>query len=169
MISYANSIKNRPIMADRAVCDAAGRDIAQTYSTGPESFTAEQIAYLKQALGVDETVLWTGSASGVNAEINLSEAYSNFSYVLVYMSEENATIPLHVWRSGDTSGSVLYPTFIRTNSTKAQLNALWTLLASNSNTTLTISVATTRTNNSESANTYKIVKIVGVHRISGGN
>ena len=169
MISYANSIKNRPIMADRAVCDAAGNDIAQTYSTGPESFTAEQIAYLKQALGVDETVLWTGSASGVNAQMNLSEAYSNFEYVLIYMSESNISIPLHVWRSGDTTGSTLYPTFIRTNSNKAQVNALWTLAASNSNTTLTITVATTRTNNAESANNDTIVKIVGVHRIAGGN
>lgn len=43
MISYANSIKNRPIMADRAVCDAAGNDIASTYAEKAEVATRVEV------------------------------------------------------------------------------------------------------------------------------
>ena len=49
---------------------------------GPESFSQQQMDYLKRALGVDETVLWSslpGSTTG-----NLSEAITNFERVRVY-------------------------------------------------------------------------------------
>lgn len=36
MISYANSVKNRPIFAERAQNDAAGNEIGRTYATKAE-------------------------------------------------------------------------------------------------------------------------------------
>ena len=136
---------------------------------GPESFSNEQLEYLKRALGVDETVLWTGEVSGVNATMNLSEAYTNFEKLRFILDENNSAIPY--WESCSlTNGTVLYAGFVRTNSGNAEVATLWSLTSSNSNTTLTISAATIRTNGgTPSTNNGKIRKIVGVHRIAGGN
>jgi hypothetical protein len=57
---------------------------------GPESFSQEQIAYLKRALGVDETVLWEGSSNPPSGDaqltlsITFNETVENFKYVDVY-------------------------------------------------------------------------------------
>lgn len=136
---------------------------------GPESFSQQQLEYLKRALGVDETVLWTGEASGVNATMNLSEAYTNFEKLRFVLDEGNSAIPY--WESYCmTNGTVLYAGFVRTNSGNAEVATLWSLTSSNSNTTLTISAATIRTNGgTTSTNNAKVRKIVGIHRISGGN
>lgn len=53
---------------------------------GPESFSQQQLDYLKRALGVDETVLWTGSqslASAVNIT-TLTEEVEHFQYLELY-------------------------------------------------------------------------------------
>ena len=42
MISYANSVKNRPIFAERAQNDAAGNEIGRTYATKAEVPTVDQ-------------------------------------------------------------------------------------------------------------------------------
>lgn len=52
---------------------------------GPESFSQQQLDYLKRALGVDETVLWEGSALVANnASVTLNEAVENFTKVVIY-------------------------------------------------------------------------------------
>lgn len=52
---------------------------------GPESFSQQQLDYLKRALGVDETVLYNGSKLIANAaEIDLSETVQNFKKVRIY-------------------------------------------------------------------------------------
>ena len=56
---------------------------------GPESFSQQQLAYLKQALGVDETVLWNGAAS--KGTVILSESPMNFEYIAVYAQAKNPT------------------------------------------------------------------------------
>lgn len=136
---------------------------------GPESFSQQQLAYLKQAMGIDETVLWEGEASGVNATMNLSEAYTNFERLRFITDEGNSAIP-YWWSEVCTNGTALYPSYVRTNSASAEVVGMWTLQSSNDNTTLTISIATIRTNGgSTSTNNGKIRKIVGIHRIAGGN
>ena len=136
---------------------------------GPESFSQQQLDYLKRALGVDETVLWTGEASGVNATMNLSEAYTNFERVRFVSYEGNPDIP-YWWSEVCTNGTVLYPSYVRTNSASAEIAGMWALLSSNDNKTLTISIATVRTNGgTQGANSGKIMKIIGIHRIAGGN
>ena len=47
---------------------------------GPESFSQQQLDYLKRALGVDETVLWEGSAA---SSFTVSENITNFEYLRV--------------------------------------------------------------------------------------
>lgn len=136
---------------------------------GPESFSQQQLEYLKRALGVDETVLWTGEASGENATMNLSEAYTNFERVRFVIYEGNTAIP-YWWSEVCTNGTFLYPSYVRTNSARAEVVGMWTLQSSSDNKTLTISIATIRTNGgTQGENTAKIMKIVGVHRIAGGN
>ena len=136
---------------------------------GPESFSQQQLDYLKRALGVDETVLWTGEASGVNATMNLSESYTNFERLRFVIFEDNPDIP-YWWSEVCTNGTALYPSYVRTNSASAEVAGMWTLLSSNDNKTLTISIATIRKNGgTQGANSGKILKIVGIHRIAGGN
>lgn len=136
---------------------------------GPESFSQQQLDYLKRALGIDETVLWSGEASGVNATMNLSEAYTNFEKLRFVIDEGNSAIPY--WESCSlTNGTALYAGFVRTNSGNAEVANLWSLGSSNNNTTLKINNATIRTNGgSTSTNNGTIIKIIGIHRIAGGN
>lgn len=138
---------------------------------GPESFSQQQLDYLKRALGVDETVLWTGEASGASATMSLSEAFTNFEKVRFYIDEGNTNIPYWCSESETNGGALyLYPSYTRTNSSSALLNGMWTLQSSNDHKTLTISVAVLRTNGgTQGTNNNKIVKIIGIHRIAGGN
>lgn len=136
---------------------------------GPESFSQQQLDYLKRALGVDETVLWSGEASGVNATMNLSEAYTNFERLRFVSYEGNSAIP-YWWSEVCTNGTALYPSYVRTNSASDEVAGMWTLDSSNDNKTLTISIATIRKNGgTKVTNDGKIMKIVGIHRIAGGN
>ena len=137
---------------------------------GPESFSQQQLDYLKAAMGIDETVLWTGEASGVNATMNLSEAYTNFER-LRFVIYEGPHVPIPYWWSEVcTNGTALYPSYVRTNARSAEVAGMWTLQSSNNNKTLTISISTIRTNGgTQESNPSKIIKIVGMHRIAGGN
>lgn len=54
---------------------------------GPESFSQQQLEYLKRALGVDETVLWEGtgwSVGDTGQSLTLSESPLNFKIIKVY-------------------------------------------------------------------------------------
>lgn len=53
-------------------------------TAGPESFSQQQLAYLKRALGVDETVLWSGTLNTLNSNIECSENLSNFSTIKIF-------------------------------------------------------------------------------------
>lgn len=133
---------------------------------GPESFSQQQLDYLKRALGVDETVLWTGEASGASATMSLSESFTNFKRVRFYIDEGNSYIPYHTCEC-ETNGSALYlyPSFTRTNSKSALVNGLWTLHSSNDHKTFTIDIAIIRTNGgTQTPNSGKFVKIVGIGR-----
>ena len=50
-------------------------------TAGPESFSQQQLDYLKRAIGVDETVLWSGLAAASDFPLSLSESLSNFEKV----------------------------------------------------------------------------------------
>lgn len=55
---------------------------------GPETFTIQQLAYLKKALGLDETVLFSAMSQtpgDTQQTYNLSESTANFERVRVYI------------------------------------------------------------------------------------
>lgn len=57
---------------------------------GPESFTIQQLAYLKRALGLDETVLYDSNSDEpsqilADTSFNLTESYRNFEKVRIYL------------------------------------------------------------------------------------
>ena len=63
---------------------------------GPESFSQQQLDYLKRALGVDETVLWDGGNSGATSA-TLSESLMNFESIKIsYAGEERYGVSLDV-------------------------------------------------------------------------
>ena len=59
---------------------------------GPESFSSEQLAYLKRALGVDETVLWENASGALS--FTTSESINNFERIIIYMKSA-ATAKTH--------------------------------------------------------------------------
>jgi hypothetical protein len=83
---------------------------------GPESFSNEQLEYLKRALGVDETVLWEGTGWTVGdtgQSFTLSESPLNFKTIKVYGYRPLAT--------GNSIYSAVFseefdPNFLSTNS-----------------------------------------------------
>ena len=66
---------------------------------GPESFSQQQIEYLKRALGVDETVLWDcGGTPQQSPALTLSEPYTNFKTLRFKLA--GGTAPgTYVWNS----------------------------------------------------------------------
>ena len=64
---------------------SAGAQLIGMPLAGPESFSEQQLTYLKRALGVDETVLWEGTAvMSNNPSLVLSESAMNFKFVDIY-------------------------------------------------------------------------------------
>ena len=139
---------------------------------GPESFSAQQLDYLKRALGVDETVLYDCSNNyvyGTNS-VTLSESYKNFEVIKILNSKGN----VQFFYPANNQGVTL---FALTNITNDYLwlipwrftsdtvysgdtGKLWTV-----GTTTSVSVAS----NAGSNRWIQPIKIVGIHRISGGN
>lgn len=143
-------------------------------TAGPESFTAQQLDYLKRALGVDETVLWEGTA-GYSA--TLSESLFNFKKIKVFQETTGDSSHIQEFYTSDIStyftiGAVYYNTV--ENSTYV-FCSFWNI--TDSGVTLTSSskgYGFNTTGNSvhiftNNTATGKITKVIGVGRISGGN
>lgn len=144
---------------------------------GPESFSQQQLAYLKQALGVDETVLWEGtSAMSGNPTLILSESAQNFKYIDVYSLTHNTNSQPIVTRisvgdgiTGSNPGTSftvvghVANTGIRINNAFLNLNGTSVSFTEQKQ----FSIVGTSVSTANCANS--ITKIVGIHRISGGN
>lgn len=149
---------------------------------GPESFTAEQIAYLKRALGLDETVLYSGLKSiddGGSATYTLSELPTNFQIIKVYCCANDNTFPTSqdgncgiAFVEWDTTiytrPSTFIPVLMNGNS-GTSFTQFWTSANVNGIRTTTWSVQGSLNNATSNARWFHIYKIVGIHRISGGN
>ena len=123
----------------------------------------------------DETVLFT-SDSGVQNNITLSEAIENFEFVRVewcpYTESSNWTAPYDVIMTKVNDGLLHLTGWGIANDQLAQV--MTNLLLTCSNTTLTVYKSSTITSlrngtQTSSLTGYKIFKIVGINRISGGN
>lgn len=137
-------------------------------TAGPESFSQQQLDYLKRALGVDETVLFENSATGRNGShsVSLSESLYNFDHAIFYVSDDSAPT---------NYGVIIVPT--RLNASTAACMIRWasgfrTLYVTASNGTTWAIDGYQWYGNSGSAigsNYLSINKVIGIHRISGGN
>ena len=142
---------------------------------GPESFSQQQLDYLKRALGVDETVLWE-DANG-SRTITLSESRENFEKIVIICKDDNSrNAILAIMSDAYEAGS----TFAINVTADTDLTYRFVSCVITDNTTLQIYGAQisfnvgNRTVNwmagpSTSAVYVNAYKVVGIHRISGGN
>ena len=72
---------------------------------GPESFSQQQLDYLKRALGVDETVLWSGTKYwwSDTSNLQLSEAAANFEAIRVKAKDDWLLPHTFIFFPGDNS------------------------------------------------------------------
>ena len=135
---------------------------------GPESFSQQQLDYLKRALGVDETVLWeeaTGASQSTSC--TCSEPLTNFELVLIIFKTNDQYKQCAIY-PGDSSGFP-YSVVSTYSGTIYSKNSMWSPDADHL--TLTRSACTESKNYGTVNNTdvIWIAKIVGIHRIAGGN
>ena len=143
---------------------------------GPESFSQQQLDYLKRALGVDETVLWEGTGS---SNFTLSESVTNFERVRVVMSVSNGTQTfqnsIHDFSAAGDYLSMCDIIRYPANSNYPVYEFRWGASIANGTTITSIySEMYWRAKDSYSGGLnasvgYYPIKIVGIHRIAGGN
>lgn len=140
---------------------------------GPESFSQQQLDYLARALGVDETVLWEGEGTGSNFPITLSESITNFDRIRVYvkwhptLAAAYQSIEYLVSSANDVWQGML-SAILDANSF---YQSFFTLTVSNG-TSVAYTYGRLRSNYAAAQTNEKqatFCKIVGIHRISGGN
>lgn len=155
---------------------------------GPESFSIQQLAYLKRALGLDETLLWsdtswlgTDATAGSNSG-TLSEAITNFEKIRVHYARttfSSSSLPSQMVAEYDCSvisgqGGLCLICAAFLPSDRNSLRMADTLLTFSGTTfTETTGGQCNLTAASGSYDNSKIYmhpyKIVGIHRIAGGN
>ena len=145
---------------------------------GPESFSPQQLDYLKRALGVDETVLFESSNGGVTS-FTTSESIENFSEIWFYVKGgEGADSPVAkaILPMGfsDYSENVAI-CYGAPYSLTGSLAITWTTRFTRSGNAFTFTSSyygggnnTTPTANGNN-NIGWVYKVVGIHRIAGGN
>lgn len=149
---------------------------------GPESFSQQQMNYLKRALGVDETVLYENNNPSqiiADTSLNLSESYLHFEKIKLYLrasggntTQDSYIVECPIYQSENTevsalgvvnaTGSLMYDQNVFLFDTTAPT----TCYAKSNGTRLNIASTGISTTASRGARIYKIV---GVHRIAGGN
>ena len=141
---------------------------------GPESFSQQQLDYLKRALGVDETVLYDNGNTSVS-ECTLSEAASNFKYldfVVGFPGETNglkvervpgnAVVFHFIYGAGQGATDYLVRVYGTINGTSVATSKSKTSYSAYTSTSETI-------RNNNTSDLQCIYKVVGIHRIAGGN
>ena len=149
---------------------------------GPESFSQEQIAYLKRALGVDETVLYNYPSSGTvydstRKSISFSESCRNFERIRVYLVNNDYAYSVAEFEPGTDEHTETFQVNTISAEPKAYVKmTTWVLGDStltyragcgyyiNNGGTALVSPTVNKT-----ANYVVPYKVVGIHRISGGN
>jgi len=146
---------------------------------GPESFSQQQLEYLKRALGVDETLLW----SGVSLTATLSELPTNFERIRIEFGTPVVNTGENIGRGCievsmnfvDTSndGSIFLSTFF--NGDGQNHNPYYTsgfvigARTKNWATAWTAFGQVFGTTKNTGSSWFRLNKVVGIHRIAGGN
>ena len=148
-------------------------------TAGPESFSQQQLDYLKRALGVDETVLYTGTIGAPGSTGVLSEAVTNFEFIDVYTEPVYGGMCPVVTRFATISSvnSVRFGTFSQDAGNSYLANYTVDFTGASVSVARAKRISINHSNGSVSVTDigttgpYKapITKIVGIHRIQGGN
>ena len=137
---------------------------------GPESFSQQQLDYLKRALGVDETVLWEGNYESTGS-ITLSESFKNFELIRVeFITNDNISFTSIFNSAEQNTNMVLSSCYVRSAVTGLSIKASQYTLT---NTTITFArghdVSVGQSATQTSGNKLTIKRVVGIHRVAGGN
>lgn len=138
---------------------------------GPESFSQQQLEYLKRALGVDETVLYD---NGTTTSATLSEYAYNFELIKVFFARGDANKTVQELTVNQSSTSIQLSQMAAYGNNWVSIFAYQysisglTISPSSYIKELAFQTGTTAvTVRNTTAPT--ILKVVGVHRIAGGN
>ena len=134
---------------------------------GPESFSQQQLDYLKRALGVDETVLWSGNYQSTGS-ITLSESFKNFELIRVeFITNDNISFTSIFNSAEQNTNMVLLSCYVRSAVTGLSIKASQYTLT---NTTITFSrghdVSVGESATQTSGNKLTIKRVVGINRIA---
>jgi hypothetical protein len=163
------------VNAQSGVAVASG--ISDAVAALPTNLTSAQIQALKEALGIDETVLYSGIQTigdGGSATYTLSESPTNFQIIKVYcfannndFSETgNKGVGVFEW---DTTIYLATNTFIpqlMNGGSGTAFNQYWTSANVNGIRTTTWTVQGSLNSATSNARWFHIYKIVGIHRIA---
>ena len=140
---------------------------------GPESFSQQQLDYLKRALGVDETVLWSGTKNwwSDTSNLQLSEAASHFETIRVKAKDDWALSHTFIFFPGDnTSFDVSLIGYEGDSLTikTSKFNLSGTTVSMSGKIMLSVDSGNKVTTHTETSY-VQFSEIVGIHRIAGGN
>lgn len=153
---------------------------------GPESFSQQQLEYLKRALGVDETVLYEGvPGTAYGGSIVIAEPITNFRSYKIYLRNTERQQQSVIERFVDTSNNGNCNNWVTLESFQAGINngdfftvnsgcATWssdwkTLSYSGGWAAWANNSAGWSHISTDASNLPYIQKIIGIHRIAGGN
>ena len=175
-VSGAAEILNKPTVDqsyDGTSTNAqSGTAVADAIGNLPTNLSAAQLLALKQALGVDETVIMNTPQSSSTSQMTLTEQFSNFESIKVYA----------YWNYNTSQRMQAYSEFPGTESNftisgfgpsnrAAGTTGLYmcSLDCTQSGTTVTVNIAVRHQidgSNTSNSDSLLIQKIVGVHRIA---
>lgn len=140
---------------------------------GPESFSQQQLNYLKRALGVDETVLYVGAkVATVNTEFAISEPLSNFELIQVWAARTPESNSYDVCTIAPTGTYInVHTSWVQPDGNQLNLYEAKLTVGTNKLTVVRqiCKALTDSQHNTTTASPLTIYKVVGIHRIAGGN
>lgn len=144
---------------------------------GPESFSQQQLDYLKRALGVDETVLWEGDTQPIKTTsitINLSETVMNFELIRFegFNSYAGITNALKFANTTPANSEMCFGNNLTISNGTVIVEAAYATVSGSSLTLIGAGRGQSNANGQMSFRTDRgptLYKVVGIHRIAGGN
>lgn len=143
-----------------------GIPVGQVYTAG----TGIKIDNVHKTVSVDETVLWEGTPT---TSMTLSETPANFDYLRIYVTRDTG-VQL-VGLAAATSNYLTFGMLHYDNSEGSKMQEITAAYTSSNGTTFTLVKTARRWYDGTTIagniniNTSYVTKIVGIHRIAGGN
>ena len=141
---------------------------------GPESFSQQQLEYLKRAMGVDETVLWDDAGGAFTATLN--ESLFNFEKIKVFQAT-TYTYHIQEFYTSDLTNNAfaLGAAFVAESNKIYIFGSIWSITDNGTKVVSTnkgygiVGASSGVTYYGSNQYNGKIHRVIGVHRISGGN